>query len=309
VEVLREAQAWVGVKASFYFSDRVTSPATFGWLEPAILLPRCFERMEEARRLAIACHELLHVARRDWLANLGEELILTFFWFHPAVWWAVRSIRLAREQVVDREVVALTGARKPYLQALLEIAAAPRVLPVPAPLFLTESQLARRVAALVKEVRMSKPRIIASLVVAVGLLAAAGWWGVHAFRLQALAGNAAAASGVGAILSSGEYSGPVYTVGGDVTAPVPIYQPRPGYTPEARAAKLQGTDVFAVVVDANGAVPYVRLTRSLSQGKVVSLDENAIQTLRTWKFKPATKKGKPVPVRVLVEISFRLLSR
>jgi protein TonB len=36
------------------------------------------------------------------------------------------------------------------------------------------------------------------------------------------------------------------------------------------------------------------------------LDENAIETLRTWKFKPAMKKGKPVPVKVVVEVSFRL---
>jgi TonB family protein len=36
------------------------------------------------------------------------------------------------------------------------------------------------------------------------------------------------------------------------------------------------------------------------------LDESAMQTLRTWKFKPAMKKGKTVPVRVVVEVSFKL---
>jgi hypothetical protein len=146
---LREAQALVSVAPEFYFSDRVESPVTFGWLRPAIIFPRRFERMDESQQRAIACHELLHVARRDWLVNLFEELILAFFWFHPAVWWVMRSIRLAREQVVDSQVVALTGARKPYLHALLEIAAAPRAMPVPAPLFLVESQLVRRVASLV----------------------------------------------------------------------------------------------------------------------------------------------------------------
>jgi hypothetical protein len=122
---LREAQALVRVEPTFYFSDRVESPVTFGWLDPAIIFPRRFERMDESHQRAIACHELLHVARRDWLVNLFEELILTLFWFHPALWWVMRSIRLAREQVVDSQVVALTGARKPYLHALLEIAAAP----------------------------------------------------------------------------------------------------------------------------------------------------------------------------------------
>ncbi len=131
---LREAQSLVGVEATFYFSERVEVPVTFGWLDPAVIFPERFERMDENQQRAIACHELLHVARRDWLLNLPEELILAFFWFHPAVWWVMRSIRLAREQVVDREVVALTGARRSYLHALLEIAAAPRAMTAPAPL-------------------------------------------------------------------------------------------------------------------------------------------------------------------------------
>jgi TonB family protein len=37
------------------------------------------------------------------------------------------------------------------------------------------------------------------------------------------------------------------------------------------------------------------------------LDESALKTLRKWKFKPAMKKGKPVPVTVMVEVTFRLI--
>lgn len=295
---LREAQALVGVAPAFYYSDRVESPVTFGWLRPAIIFPRCFEQMDESQQRAIACHELMHVARRDWLVNLLEELVLTLFWFHPAVWWAMRSIRLAREQVVDSNVVALTGARRPYLHALLEMAAAPRAMPVPAPLFLAESQLARRVAVLVKEVRMSKPRLIASLVIALVVVVAAGWWAVKTFWLRAPGTPPSVNSAPTMKYDLGE----VYAVGGDVTKPVPIYKPEPPYTKEARAAKLEGTDVFWIVVDASGNVADVNLVRSVGKG----LDESAMRTVRTWKFMPATKKGKPVPVKVVVETSFRL---
>jgi TonB family protein len=36
------------------------------------------------------------------------------------------------------------------------------------------------------------------------------------------------------------------------------------------------------------------------------LDERAIQAVKTWKFKPATKDGQPIPVHISVEVSFRL---
>jgi len=309
-DTLRDAQALVGVQPTFYFSDRVESPVTFGWLDPAIIFPPRFARLDESHQRAIACHELLHVARRDWLVNLFEELVLALLWFHPAVWWVVRSIRLGREQVVDCEVVALTGARKPYLHALLEIAAAPRALPVPAPLFLVESQLARRVALLVKEVRMSKPRLIASLVIAVAVLGAAGWWGVKTFWL--MAPSMAPTHAVGHVITYGsvndlKLTSVIYTVGGDVAAPVPIYRPEPPYTEQARKDKVQGAVVTEVLVDASGNVASVKPTAvSLSRNLSDGLDESAIETLRAWRFKPAMKNGKPVPVRVTVEVTFKM---
>ena len=321
--LLREAQALVGVKASFYFSERVASPGTFGWHHPAVLLPRCFERLEESRQRAIACHELLHVARHDWLANLGEELILTFFWFHPAVWWAVRSIRLAREQVVDREVVTLTGARKPYLLALLEIAAAPRALPVPAPLFLAESQLKRRVAALLKEVRMPKKRLIASLAIALAVVAATGWWAARTFWFTTpLAGaEHTVAYGFGGPLR-GVSTFMMCMVGSEghpdscggrplehvhFTGPIPLSTPLPPYTPQAKLDKVQGAVVAVLDVDASGNVAGIKVTAvSLSRDLNDGLDEGVTRTLRTWKFMPALDKDKPVPATVRVQVNFRL---
>jgi TonB family protein len=309
-DALREAEALAGMESAFYLSDRVATPVTFGWFDPAIILPGWFECMDESHQRAIACHELLHVARRDWLMNLAEELVLTSFWFHPAVWWVVRRIRLSREQVVDGEVVALTGARKPYLHALLEIAAMPRAMTLPAPLFLVENQLAQRVSLLSKEVRMSKPRLVASLVIALAVVVGTGWWAVRTFWLRAPVGPPTHAAGY--FISYGspndlKLTSVFYTVGGDVAAPVPIYKPEPPYTEQARKDKVQGAVVTEMLVDASGNVASVRPTAvSLSRNLSDGLDESAIETLRTWKFKPATKKGKPVPVKVTVEVAFRL---
>ncbi len=112
-------------------------------------------------------------------------------------------------------------------------------------------------------------------------------------------------SGKGGGLGPGEgggVGGGVYSVGGGVSAPVPIYKPDPAYSEEARKAKYQGTVVLWITIDANGSVMDCKVVKPLGMG----LDEKAVESVRTWKFKPAMRNGTPVPVRVMVEVSFRL---
>lgn len=102
--------------------------------------------------------------------------------------------------------------------------------------------------------------------------------------------------------SGGGTGGGAFSVGGGISAPIPIYQPEPPYSEEARKAKFQGVVVLSIVVDTQGRVSDVRLVRRLGMG----LDEKAVDTVKTWKFKPALRNGTPVPVRVMVEVTFRL---
>jgi TonB family protein len=150
-------------RVRWFVSSTVGGPVTFGFLNPSILLPSRVVALPDDLREAIAHHELAHVRRRDWLFVLLEEGIRSLLWFHPAVWFVLSRIQLAREQVVDAEVVGLTQDRERYLDALVAVAAQ-RLLPdvAPAPLFLKKRQLAVRVAAVLKETRMSKPRTFLS---------------------------------------------------------------------------------------------------------------------------------------------------
>jgi len=151
-------------RVRWFISTSVGGPVTFGFLSPTILLPARVAELPADLREAIAHHELAHVRRRDWLFVLLEESIRSALWFHPAIWFVLSRIQLAREQVVDAEVVGLTCDRVRYLDALVAVAAQ-RLLPdvAPAPLFLKKRQLAVRVAAVLKETRMSKPRTFLSL--------------------------------------------------------------------------------------------------------------------------------------------------
>lgn len=91
-------------------------------------------------------------------------------------------------------------------------------------------------------------------------------------------------------------------VGGDVVAPEKIHAPRPGYTEEARQARIQGMVLIQLVVDAEGKVRDAEIIKGLPMG----LDQNALETVRQWTFKPATREGKPVPVYYNVTVSFSL---
>ncbi len=94
----------------------------------------------------------------------------------------------------------------------------------------------------------------------------------------------------------------VYLVGKDVKAPIAIRHPTPPYSEEARRAGYAGNVVLSVIVDVQGNVSDVKVEKGLGMG----LDEKAVETVRTWKFKPATRDGVPVPVLMAIEISFRL---
>lgn len=232
----------VGVTAPFRESPRVQRPVTFGLRAPVVLVPPGFVELDPSRQLAIACHELLHVRRQDWLRTLGDEIVRAGFWFHPAIWWLVEQIHLSAEQMVDRTVVSLVGDRRAYLQALLALAesgAGPRLQP--AACFLDHGHLRQRVAMLMEEASMSRVRLVASFALVLTVLMTGGWFVVQAFPLRAgaaapavVASNHAPAPGV-LVPPSTPAPTPPTTPAQATTAPplppvsVPVAQaPRPG---------------------------------------------------------------------------------
>jgi TonB family protein len=101
----------------------------------------------------------------------------------------------------------------------------------------------------------------------------------------------------------GGAGGGVYRAGNGVSQPVPLYHPEPEYSEDARKAKLQGSVLLYIEVDASGKVINPKVVKALGLG----LDEKAIEAVLKWKFKPGMKDGKPVVVSATVEVNFRLL--
>jgi TonB family protein len=86
------------------------------------------------------------------------------------------------------------------------------------------------------------------------------------------------------------------------TKPVPLNQPHPQYTEEARKNKIQGNVTVRLLVGSDGSVKQVKITRGLPDG----LDEQAIQAAYQLQIKPAMKGGNAVAYWIPVVIEFKL---
>lgn len=96
------------------------SPATAGFWNPRILLPEICEQIGPTPQVAdVLCHELVHVARRDYLwAGLSDFLCCVIF-FHPAVWKARKAMTLQGELACDLAVLETrSGNRADYADSL-----------------------------------------------------------------------------------------------------------------------------------------------------------------------------------------------
>ncbi len=257
--------------ARWLVSDEIAGPVTFGWRDPVVLLPARFPLLRTELREAILCHELLHVERRDWMFTVAEELVRAAFWFHPAIWWVLGEIQLAREQTVDQAVIEVTHASEPYVDALLAMAGAPDAASgtldlAPAPLFLRRRHLKQRVFGLLREARtspLSTVRLVATQAGAILTIAAAGWLASGVFPLSAAPQFVADAAGV-----------TVDTGGAKLIRRTPV-----DYPFEALQNDVQGEIVIQAAVDADGAV---------SDKSVIScpreLCDAATDSLPQWQF-------------------------
>lgn len=82
------------------------------------------------------------------------------------------------------------------------------------------------------------------------------------------------------------------------------FKPVPTYTPEARAKKVEGDVIVAVIFTATGQVVVKEVVRGLGYG----LDQIALEAVRQIKFIPARKNGISIDTEAKVHITFLLAS-
>jgi TonB family protein len=128
-----------------------------------------------------------------------------------------------------------------------------------------------------------------------------GWCAVAAFFLVATV-SAQLQPPLQGAESDGPAPAKVYHVGNGVSPPQEVSAPSPTYPETARKEGYYGTCVLTLVVDSDGLPRDLKVVRPLGMG----LDDKALEAAHQGRFKPATKGGMPVAVKVNIEISFHL---
>lgn len=256
-----------GTEAELLVSEEIGGPVTFGFRNAVVLLPANFAGMDEAARDAVLCHEILHVRRRDWLFTIAEELVRAALWFHPAIWWTLSEIQLAREQAVDREAIDMIKARNTYVDVLLSMAGAslPRAnMGVDAaPAFLRKRHLKQRMVLILKESSMSRRRMVSTVAAGLAMVAGACWFVTSALPLQGAPQTISDSRGVSVDLSG-----------------VPLLHRAGVNYPESAISKgIEGAVSVLVRTDADGNV----IDANIASGPD-ELRKAVLQSVLAWHF-------------------------
>jgi TonB family protein len=86
------------------------------------------------------------------------------------------------------------------------------------------------------------------------------------------------------------------------TPPVATHWVEAEFSDQARRERFSGAVMISMIVNEEGMPTNLKVVRSVGHG----LDEKALEAASQYRFKPALRDGKPVAVRITMEISFRM---
>jgi TonB family protein len=306
---MEQEEIWQGCRSSFSLgsprlleSAQISGPVVMWFGKPLLMLPTGFAAQCAPQDfLAAIAHECAHIKRHDFEKNLAYEALSLAVGFHPVTWALKSQIAQTREIVCDSMVTEKLVESRSYAHSLLRLA---RMVAVSA-----RSANANAIGifdANILEKRIMRMKIKSRSVsgsVRYGLM-------VPAMLFLVCVGLGSAARAVVVETPSpvraadvASANGPVYKVGKDVTAPIPINLPEAEF-PKDRSkikAPFSGIVLVGMTVDAAGVPRNVHVARSLRP----DFDAEAIKAAKAYRFKPAMRLGQPVAVSLKIEVNFK----
>lgn len=134
------------------------SPMVWGLSRPAIVLPVDCEDWSADCRAAVLLHELAHIQRQDWPAQMLTQLAVVLYWFHPLVWLVGREVRKESDRAADDLALSTGLSATTYAEQLLHIARSISSQWLhPAPTMARRNSLSQRVTLLLDPHRRRTP--------------------------------------------------------------------------------------------------------------------------------------------------------
>lgn len=263
-------------------------PALVG-LPPKLVVPADFDLRYGAReRRLIVAHERLHARRADPAGNILAAALRCAFWFNPLLWLAYARFRRDQELACDEAVLARHPAsRRAYGEAMLKAGLAG--LPAPMACHWPAHPLKERIAMLGMPVPTARQWLSGAAIVS--MLALAGGY-------TAWAAQPARAGSQQPDASTVDEDAAWQEIRRDARVLTP-----PKYPKAAADARISGKVVLLVDIDAAGDVSAVEVESATPPGV---FEANAVEAARQWKFRPATKDGRPVASRKRVPVTFSM---
>jgi TonB family protein len=144
--LIQKCQSAIGAKrARILCATDTPVPITIGLINPVVIMPeRLLHEGDDELLTSAIGHELVHVARRDYLTNLIYEFIYVPLSFHPAAALARRRIKQTRELCCDESVATRLLRRDVYARSLVRLIGAtplPRRLAADTTIGINESDI------------------------------------------------------------------------------------------------------------------------------------------------------------------------
>jgi len=166
LDLLEDCKMQMGIETilGVVVSDRVKSPALFGFIRPRLLLPQGMLEtfgFEELRYVFI--HELAHLKQRDIYLGWLIALLHVAHWFNPLMWFAFSQMRADREIACDRLAISTMAPHEPpeygrTIVSLLESFSQTRYLPSVAGILEDTCQVERRIRMIANYKKTSRSR-------------------------------------------------------------------------------------------------------------------------------------------------------
>ncbi len=266
-------------------TDKVKSPALFGYLRPRLLLPKgILEKLNENQLCYVFLHELGHLKRHDIAISSLTTFLQTVHWFNPLVWYAFYQMRVDQEAACDAYVLSrFKNDQSPdyanTIVGLLESFCQNRQLPALVGILENKSQIKRRLTMVIQSNKYSKKL---TLLAASLLLSVCFIFFTCAQKLVK------------------------YDLNQVDEKPQITGRALPIYPYDAKMAGLKGWVMIKCLVGTDGLATEIKAVEADPEDVLDIFGPPCVEAVRNYVFSPGKIAGKPVPTRVAFRIVFEL---